>query len=456
MLSTDYLIIGSGALGMAFADEILSHSDADIVMVDRHCAPGGHWNDAYPYVRLHQPSAFYGAGSRRLGSGRLETHGVNAGCYEQASGAEVLAYYDGLMRERFLPSGRVRFLPLTEHEGDGRIRSLASGVSETVRAGKIVDATYFNTSVPSTHTRAFTAEGVDVITPNALPKAIAGRRRFTVLGAGKTGMDACVFLMDMGVPPDAIRWVAPRAFWCTNRETAQPGGGVMERNQASFLEACVAAASVEDLLVRLEQSGQMIRIHPDVRPTMFRGATLSRAEASALSGIRNVVRMGRVERIEPDRILLQKGELPAEADDLYIDCTASAINPGPPVPVFDGPRITLQTVRPGLMCLSAAVAGRIETMSDDDRIKNEMCRPVEWPETLAGYARLQLMGLEAGERWAKDRDFRAWLASHRLSGAGFPQPDRDDPDMAAIRERIAAARGPAMENLRRLAEAAGV
>ena len=66
MLTTDYLIIGSGAAGMSFADQLLTETNANIVIVDRHHLPGGHWNDAYPFVRLHGPSAFYGVGSRQL------------------------------------------------------------------------------------------------------------------------------------------------------------------------------------------------------------------------------------------------------------------------------------------------------------------------------------------------------------------------------------------------------
>jgi cation diffusion facilitator CzcD-associated flavoprotein CzcO len=55
-MDTDYLILGAGAMGMAFADEILSRDGkARIVMVDRRANPGGHWVDAYPFVRLHQP-----------------------------------------------------------------------------------------------------------------------------------------------------------------------------------------------------------------------------------------------------------------------------------------------------------------------------------------------------------------------------------------------------------------
>jgi cation diffusion facilitator CzcD-associated flavoprotein CzcO len=48
-IETDYLIIGSGASGMAFADTLLQETqgtDTHITLVDRHAKPGGHWNDA--------------------------------------------------------------------------------------------------------------------------------------------------------------------------------------------------------------------------------------------------------------------------------------------------------------------------------------------------------------------------------------------------------------------------
>ena len=51
LIETDYLVIGAGAIGMAFVDTLLTDSDAQIVMVDRHHRPGGHWNESYPFVR---------------------------------------------------------------------------------------------------------------------------------------------------------------------------------------------------------------------------------------------------------------------------------------------------------------------------------------------------------------------------------------------------------------------
>ncbi len=86
----DYLVVGSGAMGMAFTDVVLKEQPrATIAMVDRHARPGGHWNDAYPFVSLHQPAAFYGVTTEKLGSGGADL----------ASRSEVLAYYERVIRK---------------------------------------------------------------------------------------------------------------------------------------------------------------------------------------------------------------------------------------------------------------------------------------------------------------------------------------------------------------------
>jgi len=55
-IEADYLVIGAGATAMAFVDTLVNETDARVVMVDRNHSPGGQWNSAYPFVRLHQPS----------------------------------------------------------------------------------------------------------------------------------------------------------------------------------------------------------------------------------------------------------------------------------------------------------------------------------------------------------------------------------------------------------------
>ena len=59
-VETDYLVVGAGATGMAFVDSLLEHTDADVIIVDRRDLPGGHWHNAYPFVRLHQAASCYG------------------------------------------------------------------------------------------------------------------------------------------------------------------------------------------------------------------------------------------------------------------------------------------------------------------------------------------------------------------------------------------------------------
>ena len=72
---------------MAFTDALIEKADAKVVMVDRRHSVGGHWLDAYPFVRLHQASAFYGVASTPLGLGRVQQEGPEVGLHERATGA---------------------------------------------------------------------------------------------------------------------------------------------------------------------------------------------------------------------------------------------------------------------------------------------------------------------------------------------------------------------------------
>jgi len=457
VLTTDYLIIGSGAFGMAFADQLLTETDAEMAIIDRHHLPGGHWNDAYSFVRLHQPSAFYGVGSRALGSNRIDESGFNRGYYELASGAEVASYFEQVMRERFLPSGRVHYFPMCDHLGEGRFRSRLSGkVREIAFRRKLVDATYFNTTVPSTHTPSFEiAAGVKLVTPNALPKTGPEHEDFVILGGGKTAMDVGVWLLQMGAKPEQIRWVVPRDCWLINRDTTQPGETFFHRSaggQARQFEAAALATSVPDLFERLEGARVLLRIDQAVRPTMYRGATISATEVEMLRTIRNVVRRGHVRQIERGALVLEHGTTASPPNALYVDCTARAIGHRPTVPVFDGSRITIQMVRAGLICFSAAFIAHIESMYDDDAQKNELCPPMQVVRSDVDWLHLTLADLRSGRRWGADKALRRWVSEHRLSGsrAGSADVSAHGPEAERIRERLRDARPKAEANLARL------
>jgi hypothetical protein len=336
-IEADYLVVGAGAMGMAFIDTLVSETEASVVVVDRQHAPGGHWTMAYPFVRLHQPSAFYGVNSSRLGSDTVDQVGWNRGLYELATAGEICAYYDRIMRREWLPTGRVSYFPMSEYLGDGRFRTLA-GADHTVRVRRrVVDGTYMRVMVPAMRRAPYeVADGVDCVPPNDLPRRGA-HRRYVVVGAGKTGSDTCLWLLGHGVGPDRLTWIMPRDSWLLDRETMQPGWLFADKLKAGFaaqLRAIKDAASAQDLLARLEDAGLLMRIDPAIRPAMYRCATVTRLELEQLRRITDVVRMGHLLAIDSDRMVLDGGTRAVSGDELFIDCTADGAEKRPATPNF--------------------------------------------------------------------------------------------------------------------------
>lgn len=463
-IETDYLIVGSGAAGLAFADTLLAETDARITIVDRHGKPGGHWNDAYAFVALHQPSAFYGVNSMELGTGRKDTVGANAGLYELASGPEISGYFDRVMKQRLLPSGRVDYRPMCDWQGDGCFVSILSGATTevTVRR-KLVDATYASPSVPATHTRRFTvAPGARCLPPGALPGLwhdATGRERprhFAILGAGKTAMDTAVWLLDNGLPPEALSWVVPRDSWLLNRLQTQPGAAFFEHaigGQADQMAACAQAASIDDLYDRLEACGTLLRIDRTRRPSMFHLATISLGELEVLRRIGNVIRMGRVLSIDAQGLDLEHGRAPLPPGTLCIDCTASAVEPRPAQPIFQGDRLVLQLTRLPLPTFSAALIAYVEAHHDDDATKNRLCGTVPFPWKLEDYPRALLVNMQNQYQWNQDKALRTWIRESRLDGFGklIAAVDPQDEAKQAILGRFRTLVPAAMANLAKLA-----
>ncbi|CAN5845067.1 NAD(P)/FAD-dependent oxidoreductase [soil metagenome] len=418
MIETDYLVIGAGATAMAFVDTLVNETDADVVIIDRNHAPGGHWNTAYPFVRLHQPSAYYGVNSRQLGSGAKDSVGLNAGYYELAGGAEVCAYFDTVMRRHLLPTGRVRYFPMSEYLGDGRFRTLGGDVQQVVARRRIVDSTFVGITVPSMRPPPYrVAAGMQCVPPNDLPR-MPRSDRYVVIGAGKTAMDTCLWLLRHDVSPDRVTWIKPRDSWLLDRAAIQPGGEFAKRvlsDVTAQLRAVDAAESVDDLFGRLAEAGSLLRIDESVTPTMYRCAIVSHAELEQLRRIGNAVRMGHVVTLEPGLVVLEQGSLPVDGSTLYVDCTSDGLGSRGVATVFDGDTITLQTVRTCQPVFSAAVIAHVEAAYDDDGVRNSLCLPVPNPHEPRDWLRMMLAYNANQLQWFADPAMMAWLDTARLN-----------------------------------------
>src|SRR5512140_283137 len=112
---------------------------------------------------------------------------------------------------------------MCEYVGDHRFVSRASGVEYEVRVRrKRVDATYLEPSVPRTSAAPFeVASGARCVPIGELARLAARADGYVIIGAGKTAIDACLWLLDLGVAPGDIRWIKPREAWMLNRAFVQ-------------------------------------------------------------------------------------------------------------------------------------------------------------------------------------------------------------------------------------------
>ncbi len=375
-LDTDYLVIGAGTAGMAFVDELISQTrTARVIIIDRRPGPGGHWNNAYSFVSLHQPADFYGVNSERLENKPGEF----------ASKEQIVAYYKRVM-DKLCATGRVQFFPRCEYTGNGQFHSLDDHTQQfhaTIQR-RLVDATYSNVSIPSEREPLYQVDpAVHCVPINALSDLDHSWDGYVVIGAGKTGIDAILELLHQEVDPAQIRWVISHDPWLFNRDLMNVDTFPVDFPKT--LRATTHAADSEDYLRIFEANSWFLRIDPSIDTQHCRCGTVTVEEIQLLRRIPNIIRLGRVTRIDADQIVLEKGTAPTSSRVLHIDCTANGLERRPVRPVFDGNQITIQQLVLCQPAFSAAMIASIEVGDGNDDKKNQLSQPVPYPNTIANY-----------------------------------------------------------------------
>jgi hypothetical protein len=438
-------------MGMAFTDALIDHSDVRVAMIDRRHGASGHWLEAYPFVRLHQASAFYGVPSTLLGGGQLQHRGPEEGLQERATQSEVCTYYARIL-DRMIESGKVEFFPNSEYVGDRTVVSHISGERfEVPERCRIVDAHYLAPSIPAEKPPPFEVSAdARVIPVNHLVRLEEAPSQYVVVGSGKTATDACIWLLARGVDPDAICWVRPRDPWMMNRAVVQPDPAVFTGMSADTMQAAAESASLEELFLRLEDAGIMLRIDRTVMPTMAKAPTLATWELEKLRSLENVVRRGHIEAGGRGKLTFADGSVSVAEDALVVHCAADGLKYPPPVPVWRREGITLQAIRAGFPCFGAAVTGYVEATRQDDDEKNRLCPPTTFPDSLATWARMNVNGTKAVMSFMSEPDIKEWSSRVALNPARVAP---DYPGSAALddaRERLAAHLGPGLARLAEL------
>ena len=209
----------------------------------------------------------------------------------------------------------------------------------------------------------------------------------------------------------------PRDSWLMDRANIQPGPQFLERFQAGFahrLVAIEAATDVADLFERLEGCGNLLRLDPAVQPThvSLRERDEDRTRPAAPDRRRGAI--GSRARIEPGKVVLIDGEITVDGSALYVDCSADGLEKRPAATVFDGNRITLQSIRGCQQVFSSGMIAHVEASYGDDETRNRLCQPVPHPNTDIDWLTTTLAEQRNQISWFSDAELMDWLCEARL------------------------------------------
>lgn len=221
----DLCIVGAGYAGLnaAFVASQYLPATARVLVLDRHEQPGGMWNDAYSYVRLHQPYRMFTAGNIPWTLGRERSY--------LATRDEVAAHlrhcFD-VISKRFDFDARWGWECLDRREDGGWVVVTARGPDgevHTFRADRFIEATGFN--VEANDPLPLTSRQVRSIAPRQLEDSGLLRAGHThpvwVIGSGKTAMDTILALVRAN-PARPISMVTGTGTFFFNRDLVTPTG----------------------------------------------------------------------------------------------------------------------------------------------------------------------------------------------------------------------------------------
>jgi hypothetical protein len=150
------------------------------------------------------------------------------------------------------------------------------------------------------------------------------------------------------------------------------------------------------------------------------------------------------------RVDLEQGSVSVAADALVVNCAADGLKNPPLVPIWQPSAITLQPVRAGFPCFGAAIAGYVEATRTDDDSKNALCRPSSYGNSLADWARMNVLGLRNTAAFNAEPDVKDWANRVALNASRVAPEDAGSPQLGVVQERVQAHAAPGLARLAEL------
>lgn len=328
----DLCIVGAGYAGLnaAFVASRYLPSTARVLVLDKHHQAGGMWNDAYPYVRLHQPHRMFTAGNIPWTLGRERSY--------LATRDEVAAHlrhcFD-VISQRVNVDARWGWECLDHSEDGTSVVVTASAPDEqvtTFTAARFIDAAGFD--IESIEPLSLASQQVRSIAPQGLAESgllsDSDATPVWVIGSGKTAMDTLLVLIRAN-PARRIGMVTGTGTYFFNRDLVNPTGLKRWIGGVRFGAVFAGAATRFDG-TNAAEVGEWCRSHygisvlADPAPTHTLFSLLSGHEAEAIaSGVSEIVRGHLVDVVDDasgPALLLRTGiRHPIPSGSWIVNCT---------------------------------------------------------------------------------------------------------------------------------------
>ena len=183
---------------------------------------------------------------------------------------------------------------------------------------------------------------------------------------------------------------------------------------------------------------------------MLHGAILSEVELLLLRQITDVVRLGRVRRIDSERMVLDDGEVETPKDAVHVHCAVAGLAHPPLRPIFEPGRLTVQPTMWGFASQQFALLGAAEALVDSDAEKNRLCCPIANWDRYADYLSAHTALLADERARAAHPALAAWARESRLNPLSRLGEHSNHPTVVETRGMLKKVGVAAMENVSRL------
>ena len=96
---------------------------------------------------------------------------------------------------------------------------------------------------------------------------------FVIVGAGKTAIDAVLFLLKNDLNPEKISWIMPRDSWILDRAQIQPTLESIGTTLATQIIPGSQSDNIDDFFDKISKAGGLLRIDDNIKPEMYRCST---------------------------------------------------------------------------------------------------------------------------------------------------------------------------------------